>query len=102
MNSSNEQPSWRTELEALCELGIEGQLSDADRLRIEALVAADPAARRFYVDYLHQHAVLSWAAGKPEMVGARASSVSRVSLSIGGGEGPASAAAARSENTASV
>lgn len=69
MNSGND-PSWRKELEAMCESAIEGQLTEAARDRIESLVASDPAARQFYVDYLHQHACLSWAAGKPEMLGA--------------------------------
>ena len=74
-NSSNDNPSWRTELEALCEQAIEGQLDQAGRDRIEQIVASDPAARTFYVDYLHQHAVLSWAAGKPEMMGSPTASV---------------------------
>ena len=64
------QPPWRAELEALCELAIEDRLDVASRDRIEDIVRGDRGACRFYVDYLQQHASLSWAAGRPEMIGA--------------------------------
>ena len=61
-------PSWRVELEMLCELAIEGQLTETTRDRLEQLATSDPDARRFYAEYLHQHACLSWAAAKPELL----------------------------------
>jgi hypothetical protein len=64
------QPPWRAELEALCELAIEDRLEIASRDRIEEIVRSDRGACTFYVDYLQQHASLSWAAGRPEMIGA--------------------------------
>jgi hypothetical protein len=84
-NSSNDGPSWRKELEALCESAIEGQLTEATRDRIESLVASDPAARQFYVDYLHQHACLSWAAGKPQSLWPTSASQMRLA---GAADGP--------------
>jgi hypothetical protein len=66
------QPPWRPELEALCELAIEDLLDVTSRDRIEEIVRGDRGACRFYVDYLQQHASLSWAAGRPEMIGAPA------------------------------
>jgi ferric-dicitrate binding protein FerR (iron transport regulator) len=65
---SDNPPSWRAELERLCELAIEGQLTETTRDRLEEIATSDPDARRFYAEYLHQHACLSWAAAKPELV----------------------------------
>src|SRR5438105_1946077 len=70
------QPPWRAELEALCELAIEDLLDVPSRDRIEEIVRTDRGACRFYVDYLQQHASLSWAAGRPEMIGAPSGSQS--------------------------
>ncbi|AGA29838.1 FecR domain-containing protein [Singulisphaera acidiphila] len=53
------------ELQELCEIAIEGQLTVDSAARLESLVLSDPAARRFYVQYLHQHASLHWAAAEP-------------------------------------
>jgi hypothetical protein len=64
------QPPWRAELEALCELAIEDRLDVRSRDRIEEIVRGDRGACRFYVDYVQQHASLTWAAGRPEMIGA--------------------------------
>jgi len=56
------------ELQALCEAAIEGRLTPEQRQRLEQLVFADPQARRFYVEYLHQHACLQWSAAEPSAV----------------------------------
>jgi ferric-dicitrate binding protein FerR (iron transport regulator) len=57
MNIPSDQLS---ELQALCEAVVEDQLTLAQRQRLEQLVFADAQARRFYVEYLHQHACLQW------------------------------------------
>jgi ferric-dicitrate binding protein FerR (iron transport regulator) len=54
------------ELIALCEAAIEDRLTDEQRHRLEERVLADPAARRFYVEYVRLHAVLHWSAGEGE------------------------------------
>lgn len=50
------------ELPLLAEAMIEGRLTEEQRHRLEELVLATPEARRFVVEYLHQHACLQWAA----------------------------------------
>lgn len=56
-------PDWMEELLALCDAVIDDQLTDAQQTRLEELVLGNPAARRAYVEYLHQHACLSWSFG---------------------------------------
>jgi hypothetical protein len=52
----------RDELHALTEAAIEGRLTPEQAARLEHLVlAADPAARRFYAEYARLHAALQWA-----------------------------------------
>jgi hypothetical protein len=53
------------ELHDLCEAAIEGRLTPDRRNRLEQLVLEDAAARRLYVEYLHQHACLRWSVAEP-------------------------------------
>jgi ferric-dicitrate binding protein FerR (iron transport regulator) len=53
------------ELQPLCEAAIEGRLSADQLRRLEQLVLEHPAARRLYVEYLHQHASLRWSVAEP-------------------------------------
>ena len=62
MNSPTE---WFDELHALAEAAIEGRLTVEQRDRLERLVLEQPEARRFYVQYLHEHACLHWSAADP-------------------------------------
>jgi ferric-dicitrate binding protein FerR (iron transport regulator) len=55
----------RDELQALCEAVLEGTLAEEQRRRLEEIVLSSPDARRFYVEYLHQHASLSWSGADP-------------------------------------
>ncbi|GIW80386.1 MAG: hypothetical protein KatS3mg105_2193 [Gemmatales bacterium] len=50
------------ELQQLCEAAIEDRLTPEMRDRLEELVLNDWGSRKFYVEYLHQHAALSWSA----------------------------------------
>ncbi|MCS6850197.1 MAG: DNRLRE domain-containing protein [Gemmataceae bacterium] len=52
------------ELWQLCEAVIEDRLTEEQRLRLEQRVKEDPEARRQYVEYVHQHAVLAWSAAE--------------------------------------
>ncbi|WP_406700523.1 FecR domain-containing protein [Singulisphaera sp. Ch08] len=56
------------ELQPLCEAAIEGRLRVDSAARLESLVLSDPEARRFYVQYLHQHASLHWAVADPSLL----------------------------------
>jgi hypothetical protein len=56
------------ELQQLCEAVVEGRLTEAQRDRLEELVLQDRDARRYYVEYLHQHAALHWSGADPELV----------------------------------
>src|SRR5262249_51541431 len=58
----NMKPSkdWRDELPILCEAVIEAVATPDLLRRLEELVLADAEARRFYVEYLHQHGSLQW------------------------------------------
>src|SRR5262245_43125351 len=58
-------PDQRRELQELADAAVEGRLTPEQIRRLEALVLADGAARRFYVEYLHQHASLHWSAADP-------------------------------------
>jgi hypothetical protein len=52
-----------TELDHLLELAhgyIEGSLGSARIAELEALLLANPEARRIYLDFVHDHAVLHW------------------------------------------
>ncbi len=57
------------ELRTLCSATVEGTLTPEQSRRLEELVLADPAARRFVVEQLNLHASLKWAAGDPQMLG---------------------------------
>jgi ferric-dicitrate binding protein FerR (iron transport regulator) len=56
---------WFGELHALCEAAVEGRLTAEQRARLEGLVLDNADARRFYVEYLHQHGCLHWSAADP-------------------------------------
>jgi ferric-dicitrate binding protein FerR (iron transport regulator) len=56
------------ELQVLCEAIIEGTATPEQLHRLEELVLADAEARRFYVEYLHQHGSLQWSAAEPELL----------------------------------
>lgn len=64
----NDESPILEELPLLAEALLEGRLTDAQRQRLEELVLAAPDARRFLVEYLHQHACLQWSAGDPLML----------------------------------
>lgn len=49
----------------LLDAAVEDTLTDAQRDQLQSQVVADPQARRLYVQYLHQHAVLKWHNGAP-------------------------------------
>ena len=53
------------ELCPLCEAAIEGRLGPEQLARLEQLVLEHPEARRFYVEYMHQHASLRWSVAEP-------------------------------------
>ena len=58
------------ELQSLCESAIEGLLTAEEAARLERLVVDDREARRFYVEYLHQHACLRWSVAEPAFLAA--------------------------------
>lgn len=51
------------ELRELCSAAIEDRLTNEQNRRLEELLRASAENLRFYVEYLHQHAALSWSAG---------------------------------------
>jgi ferric-dicitrate binding protein FerR (iron transport regulator) len=59
--------SWHDELQILCEAVVEDRLSAEQLARLEQLVLEHPEARRFYVEYLHQHGCLHWSAADPAL-----------------------------------
>ena len=56
------------ELRELSSAAVDGRLTPEQTRRLEELVLADPAARRFLVEHLNLHATLAWAAGDPAML----------------------------------
>ncbi len=54
----NSQPDPQAELLALCDQLLDGELSVADRKRLETLVLCDTSLRRTYTEYMHLHAAL--------------------------------------------
>ena len=56
------------ELHALCEAVIERRLTPEQHGRLEHLVLEYPEARRFYVEYMHQHASLRWSVAEPDFL----------------------------------
>lgn len=48
------------ELYDLCEIVLEGDLTDPERQRLETLVCSHASLRRAYVEYMHGHATLTW------------------------------------------
>jgi ferric-dicitrate binding protein FerR (iron transport regulator) len=59
------------ELQALCEASLEGRLTADQLARLERIVLDDPKARRYYVEYLHQHACLHWSVAEPAFLAPR-------------------------------
>ncbi len=53
-----------SEILALCDRLLEGELTAAEHARLEALVLTDADARREYVEYLHLHAALRQSASR--------------------------------------
>lgn len=62
------KPEWHEELQTLCAAAVDDRLSDEQTRRLEELVLAHPEARRYYVEYLHQHAALHWSMGEPGLL----------------------------------
>ena len=56
------------ELHPLCEAAIEERLTPEQHGRLEQLVLEHPEARRFYVEYMHQHASLRWSVAEPDFL----------------------------------
>lgn len=50
----------------LCSAAVEGRLTEAETRQLEDLVRASPEALRYYTEFLHTHAVLTWNAGECE------------------------------------
>jgi ferric-dicitrate binding protein FerR (iron transport regulator) len=73
------------ELQSLCESAIEGLLTPEEAARLERLVVDDREARRYYVEYLNQHACLRWSVAEPAFL--------LSPLSVGGAVAEVSAAA---------
>ncbi len=65
MNTPHE-PS--DELRELCEAAVEGRLTPEQALRLEQRALESAEARRFYTEYLHQHACLQWSAAEPKFL----------------------------------
>ena len=57
---SREEGKITRELEELTAAACEGELTDRETARLEALLAESPAARRYYLLYLHLHGELHW------------------------------------------
>jgi ferric-dicitrate binding protein FerR (iron transport regulator) len=53
------------ELQSLCESAIEGRLTPEQAARLDRLVVDDREARRYYVEYMNQHACLRWSVADP-------------------------------------
>jgi hypothetical protein len=62
-----EQPGLN-ELHSLCEAAVEERLTPEQHVRLEQLVLEDSQARRFYIQYLHQHASLRWSVAEPDFL----------------------------------
>jgi ferric-dicitrate binding protein FerR (iron transport regulator) len=60
----------RNVLQSLCESAIEGRLTVEEAARLERLVVDDRDARRYYVEYLNQHACLCWSVAEPAFLAA--------------------------------
>lgn len=58
---------WQVELAELCDAVIEDRLTPEQLERLERLVLEQPEAKRFYVEYLHQHGCLHWSAAQPSV-----------------------------------
>ncbi|MBY0523023.1 MAG: DNRLRE domain-containing protein [Gemmataceae bacterium] len=56
----NEPTPFQAELQQLCDAAVEETLTPEQMRRLEELVLSDPTARRYYVEYLHQHGCLHW------------------------------------------
>jgi hypothetical protein len=59
------------ELQELSEAAVEDRLTADQAARLERLVLDESEARRFYVEYLHQHACLHWSAAEPAFLESR-------------------------------
>jgi ferric-dicitrate binding protein FerR (iron transport regulator) len=57
-----------SELHDLCDAAIEDRLTPEQAARLDELVLSDPAARRYVVEALYQHAALTWAAADPRVL----------------------------------
>jgi hypothetical protein len=64
--NSPPQP-WQAELTTLCDAVIEDRATAEQLARLETLVLQQPEAKRFYIEYLHQHGCLHWSAAQPAL-----------------------------------
>lgn len=55
-------------LHALCEAALESRIAADQQQRLEQLVLSSDEARRYYVEYVHQHASLQWSAADPTAI----------------------------------
>lgn len=53
--------------EQLVQRAVDRTADDAEHERLEAMLLADPGARRFYIDYCVTHALLAWRTGENAM-----------------------------------
>ncbi len=60
MKSEEENTVIKEEVFELCEKTLNGELCEEGLLRLETLVVGNGQARKFYVEYMHQHAGLYW------------------------------------------
>jgi ferric-dicitrate binding protein FerR (iron transport regulator) len=61
---SEPDPQLQSELLALCDTLLDGELSAEQHARLESLVLSDAALRRLYVEYLQEHASLRLRSGQ--------------------------------------
>ncbi len=93
MGDVPEQRGWQEELSALLSAVCDGRIDEAGSARLEALLAANSAARRWYLGYLDLHVDLSWdhlRRGRPDAAEEEAAA-SGMDASVAGGPAPAAA-----------
>ncbi len=61
---SHALPKRQLELQQLVDLACDGLLGEAERLRLNEILASDPAAVEFYVNYLRMEGMIAWDFGQ--------------------------------------